>query len=51
LVLASALMTGSWQGARLAHVVPRDLLRRVVSVVLIVIGVFILANVGRRLLG
>jgi uncharacterized membrane protein YfcA len=51
LVLASALMIGSWQGARLAHVVPRDLLRRVVSVVLIVIGVFILANVGGRLLG
>jgi uncharacterized membrane protein YfcA len=51
LVLALALMVGSWQGARLAHVVPRDLLRRIVSVVLVVIGVFILANVGMRMLG
>jgi uncharacterized protein len=49
LVLALTLMIGSWQGARLAHVVSRDLLRRIVSAVLIVIGVFILANVGRRL--
>jgi uncharacterized protein len=51
LVLALALMVGSWQGARLAHVVPRDLLRRIVSVVLVVIGLFILANVGMRMLG
>jgi len=51
LVLALALMIGSWQGARLAHVMPRDLLRRIVSVVLVVIGVFILANVGMRMLG
>jgi uncharacterized membrane protein YfcA len=50
-VLALALMIGSWQGARLAHVVARDLLRRIVSVVLILIGAFILANVGVRLLG
>jgi uncharacterized protein len=50
-VLALALMVGSWQGARLAHIVPRDLLRRTVSTVLIVIGVFILANVTGQLLG
>jgi uncharacterized membrane protein YfcA len=50
-VLALALMIGSWQGARLAHVVARDLLRRIVSLVLILIGAFILANVGARLLG
>ncbi len=50
-VLAFALMIGSWQGARLAHVVARDLLRRIVSLVLILIGAFILANVGARLLG
>jgi uncharacterized membrane protein YfcA len=49
-VLALALMIGSWQGARLAHVVARDLLRRIVSVVLILIGAFILANVGAQLL-
>ena len=51
LILALALMIGSWQGARLAHVVPRELLRRIVSVVLIVIGAFIFANVGVRMLG
>jgi uncharacterized membrane protein YfcA len=50
-LLALALMIGSWQGARLAHIAPRDLLRRVVSIVLIVIGVFILANVTGQLLG
>jgi uncharacterized membrane protein YfcA len=50
-ILAAALMIGSWQGARLAHVVRRDILRRVVSVVLIGIGVFILGNVIKRLLG
>jgi uncharacterized protein len=51
LALAVALMIGSWQGARLAHVVPRDLLRRMVSVVLVALGVFILGNVSMRLLG
>jgi uncharacterized membrane protein YfcA len=50
-VLALALMIGSWQGARLAHIVDRDVLRRIVSVVLILIGAFILANVGVRLVG
>jgi uncharacterized protein len=48
-ILAVALMIGSWQGARLAHSVPRDMLRSIVSVVLIVIGVTILANVSARL--
>ena len=50
-VLALALTIGSWQGARLAHVVPRNLLRRIVSMVLILIGAFIFANVAVRLLG
>jgi uncharacterized membrane protein YfcA len=50
LILALPLMIGSWQGARLAHFMNRDLLARAVSLVLIIIGVFILANVGRRLL-
>jgi uncharacterized protein len=50
LILALPLMIGSWQGARLAHFINRDLLARAVSLVLIIIGIFILANVGRRLL-
>ncbi len=50
LVLAAALMIGSWLGAHLAHVVPRDYLRRVVAVVLVAIGLFILGSVARHLL-
>jgi uncharacterized membrane protein YfcA len=50
LILALPLMIGSWQGARLAHFINRDFLARAVSLVLIIIGIFILANVGRRLL-
>jgi uncharacterized protein len=49
-VLAAALTIGSWYGARLAHVVPRATLRRIVSVVLVVVGTFILGNVIWRLL-
>jgi uncharacterized protein len=48
-VLAAGLTIGSWFGATLAHVVPRATLRAIVSVVLVLIGVFILANVGWRL--
>jgi uncharacterized membrane protein YfcA len=48
-VLAASLTVGSWYGAKLAHVVPRATLRRVVSVVLVVVGTFILANVIWRL--
>jgi uncharacterized membrane protein YfcA len=48
-VLAASLTVGSWYGAKLAHVVPRATLRRVVSVVLVVVGAFILANVIWRL--
>ncbi len=50
-VLAASLTVGSWYGAKLAHVVPRTLLRRIVSVVLLLIGAFILVNVGWRLVG
>jgi uncharacterized protein len=50
-VLAAALTVGSWYGAKLAHVVPRATLRRIVSVVLVVVGTFILGNVIWRLLG
>ena len=50
-VLAATLTVGSWYGATLAHVVPRTILRGIVSAVLVVIGAFILGNVGWRLLG
>jgi uncharacterized membrane protein YfcA len=50
-ILAATLTIGSWYGARLAHVVPRAILRRIVSATLVVIGAFILGNVGWRLLG
>lgn len=48
-VLAASLTVGSWYGARLAHVVPRVTLRRIVSIVLVVVGTFILGNVIWRL--
>jgi uncharacterized protein len=47
-VLASALTVGSWGGAKLAHVVPRPVLRRIVSVVLVAIGSLVLGNVVWR---
>ncbi len=50
-VLAASLTVGSWYGAKLAHVVPRATLRGIVSAVLVLIGTFILANVGWRLVG
>jgi len=48
-VLALSLTVGSWCGAKLAHVVPRATLRRIVSVVLVAVGIFILGNVIWRL--
>jgi uncharacterized protein len=50
-ILAATLTVGSWYGARLAHVVPRAILRSIVSAALVVIGAFILGSVGWRLLG
>jgi len=49
-VLAVALTFGSWGGARLAHVVPRTTLRRIVSIVLVAVGLFILGNILWRLI-
>jgi uncharacterized membrane protein YfcA len=49
-VLAVTLTVGSWYGAKLAHVVPRETLRRIVSVSLVVIGVGILFTAAWRLL-
>lgn len=50
-VLAATLTVGAWAGAKLAHTMPRALLRRIVSVVLVLIGVTVLGNVGWRLSG
>jgi uncharacterized protein len=47
-ILAASLTVGSWGGAKLAHVMPRTILRAIVSAVLIIIGAFILGNVGWR---
>ena len=49
-ILAVSLTIGSWYGAKLAHVVPRGSLRRIVSIVLVVIGVLILGSAVWRLL-
>jgi uncharacterized protein len=51
LTLAASLSGGSWLGATLAHAVPRATLRGIVSGALVIIGLFILANVGWRLIG
>lgn len=48
--LAASLTVGTWFGARLAHAVPRAVLRGIVSVVLVLIGVFIMVNVGWHLM-
>ncbi len=45
-VLAITLSGGSWAGATIAHSVPRTTLRSIVSAALVLIGVFILGNVG-----
>jgi uncharacterized membrane protein YfcA len=43
-ILAASLTVGSWYGAKLAHTLPRAALRQIVSVVLVVIGLFILGS-------
>jgi hypothetical protein len=48
-VLGLSLTLGSWCGAKLAHVVPRASLRWIVSIVLAIVGIFILGNVVWRL--
>jgi uncharacterized membrane protein YfcA len=49
-ILAASLTVGSWYGARLAHSLARETLRRIVSVVLVLIGLFILGDVALRLM-
>jgi uncharacterized protein len=49
-MLAVALTVGSWYGAKLAHTLPREVLRRIVAVVLVFVGLFILGNAVLRLI-
>ena len=49
-ILSASLTVGSWYGAKLAHILPRELLRRIVAVVLVFVGLFILGNVVLRLI-
>jgi uncharacterized protein len=49
-ILAISLSGGSWYGAKLAHAVPRTTLRVIVSAALVLIGIFILGNLGRQLM-
>jgi uncharacterized membrane protein YfcA len=47
-VLAIGLALGTWAGAKIAHAVPRAALRRMVSVVLVIVGVSILIKLAVR---
>src|SRR4029077_3709786 len=49
-MLAAALTVGSWYGAKLAHTLPREVLRRIVALVLVFVGLFILGNAVLRLI-
>jgi uncharacterized membrane protein YfcA len=48
-LLAAGVGLGAWGGARIAHAVPRAALRRMVSIVLVVVGVLIFIKVAARL--
>jgi uncharacterized membrane protein YfcA len=49
-LLAVALAVGAWIGGRVAHLTPRETLRRVVAVVLAVLGALIAIDAGRTAL-
>jgi uncharacterized membrane protein YfcA len=49
-LLALGLAFGTWGGATVAHAVPRATLRRMVSLVLVIVGVSIFINLALRLL-
>lgn len=44
-VLAAGISLGTWAGARLAHILPKATLRRVVSVLMVIVGTLILAKI------
>ncbi|MBI3436358.1 MAG: sulfite exporter TauE/SafE family protein [Proteobacteria bacterium] len=47
-VLALGLAVGTWSGAKIAHALPRSVLRRIVSVVLVVVGALIFIKIAAR---
>lgn len=47
-LLGIGLSAGSWAGARLAHSLPRAMLRGFVSAVLLIVGAAILIKIGRQ---
>lgn len=49
-LLAVSLAAGSWIGAKVAHITPRQTLRRVVAVVLAIVGALIVLKLGRQYL-
>ena len=49
LQLAVGLALGTWVGAKVAHAVPREVLRTFVSLALVVIGIAICAKVAQRI--
>ena len=49
-LLALGLAFGTWAGAATAHAVPRAALRRMVSLVLVIVGISIFINLAVRLL-
>ena len=47
-LLAVGVAGGAWAGAKMAHAVPKRALRRMVSIVLIVVGGLIFVRVAAR---
>jgi hypothetical protein len=47
-LLGIGLSAGSWAGARLAHSLPRAMLRGFVSAILLIVGAAILIKIGRQ---
>jgi hypothetical protein len=50
-LLAVALAAGSWIGAKVAHLTPRQTLRKVVAVMLAIVGAAIVLRLGLRMIG
>lgn len=50
LLIAAGLSLGTWTGARIAHAVPRAVLRTIVSIVLVAVGGLILVKLAQQAL-
>jgi uncharacterized protein len=50
-VITAALAAGSWIGARIAHQLPRATLRKLVAVVLTLVGCIIVLKIGSQVVG